>query len=458
MIGERARAATVKVVPRETSAPTIRHLRYTPGQPATGVSSERSAATTEGGKGGMERLWTRSFILLTVGHLFLFTAFYMLLPTLPLFISQLGGTEAQVGLVVGAFMLSAFIFRPFIGMLLDRFGRRPFIVGGLLLFAAAMYLYGLAGGVIALLGLRILHGMTWAVATTAILTAIADLIPPPRRGEGLGWFGASITLAMAIGPILGIWIAQNLPNQLFLVATGLCVLALLLTLGAKIPFRLAAGSRRVELLEKSALPVAVSAFLLFIAYGGVTAFVALFADSIQVNPGAFFLTFAATLALSRPLAGRLSDRYGEVAVIVPAAVVTVLALLTLSFSAELFGVLIAAVLYGIGFGSAQPALHAAIIRLARPDRIGAANATFGSAADLGIGLGAVMLGWISERTSYQVLFTVSTVPVALSLIIFIYFAKRLLKGLNIGTLRDSPSETVASAAKLTGGNGGHPLR
>lgn len=388
----------------------------------------------------MERLWSKSFIILTVGTLFLFTAFYMLLPTLPPYIKQLGGTEAQAGLVVGAFMLSAVLFRPLIGVLLDRFGRRPFIAWGLFLFAVTMYLYGWTGGVIALLGLRILHGMTWAIATTAILTAIADIIPAPRRGEGIGWFSASITLAMAIGPILGIWVTRNLPGQLFLFATGLCTVALLLTLGAKLPFRPPAGARRIELLEKSALPVAASAFLLFIAYGGVIAFVALFADSIQVDPGAFFLTFAATLALSRPLAGKLSDRYGEVSVIVPAAVITILALLTLSFSTGLLGVLVAAVLYGIGFGSAQPALHAAIIRLARPDRIGAANASFGSAADLGIGLGAVVLGWVSQHTSYQLLFAVSAVPVALSLIFFALFAKRLLRGPNTGTLRDSPSD------------------
>lgn len=80
----------------------------------------------------MERLWTKSFILMTVGLLFLFTAFYMMYPTLPLFIKQMGGDEAQVGLSMGAFMLSAVIFRPIVGELLDRFGRRPFIVWGLL--------------------------------------------------------------------------------------------------------------------------------------------------------------------------------------------------------------------------------------------------------------------------------------------------------------------------------------
>ncbi|CAM2855586.1 MFS transporter [Paenibacillus sediminis] len=376
----------------------------------------------------MERLWTKQFILMTLGNLFLFNAFYMLYPTLPPFIKQMGGNESQVGLAMGAFMLSAVIFRPLVGGLLDRFGRRSFIVWGLLLFILAMYMYDWVGGIFVLMGLRILHGMSWAVSTTATITAITDIIPSTRRGEGMGWFSTSMTLAMAIGPMFGIWVTQNLSySALFLFAVVLSTAALLLMLGAKMPFRPQTGARRIELFEKSVLPVAASVFFLFIAYGGITTFVPLLADSIQVNPGAFFLAFAATLALSRPISGKLSDRYGEVFVIVPALVITICALIVLSLSTGLIGVLVSAVLYGIGFGSAQPALQAATIRLARSDRKGVANASMSTANDLGIGLGAIMLGWVSQYTSYQVLFAVSAVSVAFSLILFTFFAKRLLK-------------------------------
>ena len=245
----------------------------------------------------MERLWTKSFVLMTAGMLFLFIAFYSLLPTLPQFIKQIGGTEAQVGLATGAFMLSAVIFRPLVGGLLDRFGRRPFILWGLLLFALAMYMYNWVGGIVVLMGLRILHGMSWAFSTTAIITATTDMIPAARRGEGMGWFSMAMTLAMAIGPMFGIWVAQNLSyHALFLFAVGLSAVSLLLTFGAKMPFRPQSVGRRIELFEKSVLPVTVTVFFLYIAYGGITAFVALFADSIQVNSGAFFLAYAATLA------------------------------------------------------------------------------------------------------------------------------------------------------------------
>jgi MFS family permease len=392
----------------------------------------------------VERLWTKSFILMTVGMLFLCTGFYLLLPTLPLFIKQMGGDETQVGLAVGAFMLSAVIFRPSVGGLLDRFGRRPFIVWGLLLFTLVMYMYDWIGGIVVLIGLRILHGMSWAISTPAVFTAITDMIPATRRGEGIGWFSTAMTLAMAIGPMFGIWVIQNLSyHALFLFIVGLSAVALLLMFGVEIPFRPKSGARRMQFFERSVFPVTASVFFLTIAYGGITTFVPLFADSIKVNPGAFFLAYAATLALIRPITGKLSDHHGETFVIVPALVITISALIALSFSTGLFGVLVSAVLYGIGFGSAQPALQAATIRLARPDQKGVANASLLTATDLGIGLGAIMLGWVSQYTSYQVLFTASAVSVVFSLLLFTFFVKRLLKNkelspLNTGSL---PSKT-----------------
>lgn len=391
----------------------------------------------------MERLWTKPFILMSAGMLFLFTGFYLLLPTLPLFIKQMGGNEAEVGLAAGAFMLSAVIIRPIVGGLLDRFGRRPFIIWGLLLFALAMYMYDWVGGIVVLMGLRILHGMTWAVSTTAVFTAVTDIIPPARRGEGMGWFSTAMTLAMAVGPMLGVWVIQSLSyNALFQFACALSAVALLLTFGAKVPFRQQTGERRIEFYEPSVLPVAASVFFLTIAYGGITTFVPLFANSIQVNSGAFFLAYAATLALIRPIAGKLSDRHGETFVIVPGLAVTISALLVLSISTGLFGVLVSAVLFGVGFGTAQPALQAATIRLARPDRKGVANASLLTATDLGIGLGAILLGWVSQYTSYQVLFTVGAASVAMSLLLFAFFVKRLLK------TRSMPSERPFSRLEM----------
>ncbi|MDQ0877864.1 MFS family permease [Paenibacillus sp. V4I3] len=376
----------------------------------------------------MDRLWTKPFFLMTIGMLFLFTSFYLLVPTLPLFIKQLGGSESQIGLAVGMFTLSAVIFRPIVGGLLDRYGRRPFIVSGLLFFALSMYLYGWVGGIVVLMALRVLHGASWAFSTTAVGTAITDIIPPSRRGEGMGWFGMAMTVAMAIGPLLGIWVLRNYSfNGLFLFGTILSAAAMLLAFMTKTPFQPKAAAGRIDFIEKSVLSIMAVIFFMAVAYGGIITFLPLFAESVKVNPGTFFLVYAATLTVIRPITGKLSDRYGEVFVVVPALAVTIAALLVLSLSNGLYGMIASSVLFGIGIGSAQPALQSATLSLAHPNRAGAANASFMTAFDLGIGLGAIMLGWVSQYTGYQVLFLVAAASVAISLLIFTVFVSRLLR-------------------------------
>lgn len=375
----------------------------------------------------MERLWTKPFIQMTVGMLFLFTGFYLLLPTLPLYIKHLGGSESQVGLAAGAFTLTAVVFRPMVGGLVDRYGRRAFYIWGLLFFVLSMYLYDWVGSILLLLALRILHGASWAFSTTSIGTVITDLIPTSRRGEGMGWYGMAMTIAMAIGPMLGTFIVSGYSfRMLFLVATILSLIAFILAYMTRAPYQAKPSAGRIQLVEKSVLPVTVAIFFLAVAYGGITTFLPLFAESIRVNPGTFFLVYAVALTLIRPFAGKLSDRFGEAAVIIPSLVVTAAALIVLSMSNGLIGLITAAILYGIGFGSAQPALQAATLRIAPENRRGAANASFMTAFDLGIGLGAIILGLVSERIGYTYLFTVTAASVVVSLVIFTIFVRRLL--------------------------------
>lgn len=375
----------------------------------------------------MERLWTKPFIQMTVGMLFLFTGFYLLLPTLPLYIKHLGGSESQVGLAAGAFTLTAVVFRPMVGGLVDRYGRRAFYVWGLIFFVLSMYLYDWVGSILLLLALRILHGASWAFSTTSIGTVITDLIPTSRRGEGMGWYGMAMTVAMAIGPMLGTFIVSGYSfRTLFLVATGLSLIAFILAYMTRAPYQAKSSAGRIQLVEKSVLPVTVAIFFLAVAYGGITTFLPLFAESIRVNPGTFFLVYAVALTLIRPFAGKLSDRFGEAAVIIPSLVVTAAALIVLSMSTGLTGLITAAILYGFGFGSAQPALQAATLRIAPENRRGAANASFMTAFDLGIGLGAIILGLVSERIGYTYLFTVTAASVVVSLVIFTIFVRRLL--------------------------------
>lgn len=368
----------------------------------------------------MDRLWTRAFVLTSLGTLLLFASFYLLLPTMPLFVKELGGLETHVGLATGVFTIAAVAFRPIAGGLLDRYGRRPFLLAGVALFALSMYSYGWIGGVGALLFLRFVHGVGWAFATTAAASAAADIVPPDRRGEGMGWYGLATTIAMAAGPLLGTWALSGWSFRgVFLLATGLALLALVAVSVPRFPFRPAAGRQRIEYLDSATVPVAVSVALLSFAYGAVTTFLPLFAVTLEVNPGTFFLVYALALTAARPIGGTLADRRGATAVIVPALTLIVIALLVLSGATGLAGVLAAAVLYGVGFGSAHPTLQAALLRMVPRERFGVANASFFTAFDLGIALGSTLLGAFAGGIGYRMVFVAAAAAVALSLAAFL---------------------------------------
>ncbi|SHF26606.1 Predicted arabinose efflux permease, MFS family [Seinonella peptonophila] len=376
----------------------------------------------------MGRLWTSSFIILTISMLFLFTSVCLLIPTLPFFIKNLGGTESQVGIIVGTFTISAVIFRPIIGGFLDRYGRKPFIVFGLILFLVLMCFYNWVSGLWILILLRFLHGIGWAISTTSIGTAVTDIVPTTRRGEGMGWYGLAMTISMAVGPMLGIWLLQKYSfHGLFSVAIFFSIIALLLGLILKLPIQFQHKARRIELFDSSMFPVGLAIVFLTIPYGGITAFLPLFVESIKVNAGTFFLMYAVSLSFIRPIAGKLTDRYDESVVIKLSVIISSMALLVLSFSSGLVGVIFSAILYGIGFGSAQPAIQTYMINLARPDRKGIANASYFTSFDLGIGLGAIILGWIYPFIGYQYLFIVCAISIMISYFMLVIILRRTRK-------------------------------
>lgn len=185
----------------------------------------------------------------------------------------------------------------------------------------------------------------------------------------MGWYGMAMTIAMAIGPMIGLWVVQYYSfHGLFLLATLLSFMAVILSLITKMPFTPQKEKGKIQLFEKSVLSITVVVFFLSFAYGGITTFLPLFASSINVNPGTFFLVYAIALTIVRPISGKLLDKYGEVSIILPALCITILAIVVLTMANGLTGIIIAATLYGMGFGSAQPALQAAMLTIVDPSK------------------------------------------------------------------------------------------
>jgi len=378
-----------------------------------------------------ERLWTKDFLLIILMNLMLFFGFQMLLPTLPVYVQELGGEESMAGLILGIFTVSAVLIRPFAGKLLDTHGRKIILVAGLIIFLISVIGYNWAPTLIILLVLRFIHGFGWGAASTATGTIAADIIPKSRLGEGMGYYGLAGTIAMALAPLVGLTIiAKYSFTTLFAFSATLVVLALLVANFISfidITKVKATGTDKAKpaLFEKAALRPSLVMFFITMTYGAVVAFIALYAGEQQVeNIGLFFTVYAITLTVTRPMAGRLADHNGFEKIIIPGMVLIALAMIILSQSNSLVDFLLTGVVYGLGFGAVQPSLQAMVVKNVPPNRRGAANGTFFSAFDLGIGAGSVIWGVVAQTIGYSQMYLWATLPAIIGMLIYYFYGRK----------------------------------
>ncbi|KRE52009.1 MFS transporter [Paenibacillus sp. Soil724D2] len=372
-------------------------------------------------------LWTKAFLITSLSNLLLFFSFQMLIPTIPTHVSQLGGNDIQVGLVIGIFTISSLLTRPFAGRALDLFGRKHVLLVGLAICALTIAGYSYMAAVTLILTARFVHGIGWGMSTTSLGTVIADIIPAERRGEGMGYYGLSNTFAMALAPLTGLWLMQTYGfPRVLLISTLLALLSLLSSLFITYtkPLALEKSAQRPKLMdrlwERSAMLPSGLLLCTAICYGGIVTFITLFGHEAGIsNVGWFFLCNASMVLIVRPITGMLFDRKGPEWVLLPGALFTLAGLLLLSYAHSEASLAAAAICYGIGFGSLQPALQAWTIARAAPNRRGAANGTFFSANDLGIGLGAMVLGALANISgSYALMYRYSTVLILVFILIY----------------------------------------
>ncbi len=365
-----------------------------------------------------EPLWTKEFIIIFIVNLFTFLGFQMLLPTLPIYAKYLGGSDTSAGLVVGIFTVSALLIRPFVGQALDIYGRKGIFLSGLVIFAVCVFGYIWAPSLLVLLIIRFIHGFGWGLSSTSASTVAADIIPKSRLGEGMGYYGLAATISMAMAPALGLYLFNRFGfDILFVVSAVMVSIAIIIANLIKYHnVELHPRQAKLSLIERAALRPTLVVFFMTMTFGAIVAFIALYAQQRGIsNIGLFFTLHALAVAVSRPLAGRIADMRGFDVVVIPGIILVAIAMVLLSRAEDLSGFLLAAVIYGAGFGAVQPSLMAMAIVLSPPQRRGAANATFFTGFDLGIGLSSIMWGAVAELTGYSLMYLLSVIPVLLAL-------------------------------------------
>ncbi|WLR60012.1 MFS transporter [Guptibacillus hwajinpoensis] len=375
-----------------------------------------------------EKIWTRDFIFICMANFFIFAGFQMTLPTLPLFVNELGGSDQLIGFVVGIFTLSALLIRPWSGHVLESLGRRIIFLIGLIVFVISVGSYAFTGSLILLFLMRVVQGLGWGMSTTAVGTIATDLIPQKRRGEGMGYFGLAGNLAMAFGPALGLFlIALSGFQTMFLIAASAGLLSFIIAafIRYKPANKTPIEKKKWDIFEKTALMPSILLFFITMVFGGIATFLPLYAEKLGIDGIEwYFVVFAVSLMLVRAFAGRIYDRKGHKAIFLPGAFLILLAMVDLTLLANQFMLILAAVLFGIGFGSVQPALQAWAVNEAPLHRKGMANATFFSFFDLGVGLGAMFFGLIASTFGYADIYLTAGISVIISMVIYVIYLKR----------------------------------
>ncbi|MCR4419159.1 MAG: MFS transporter [Clostridia bacterium] len=381
-----------------------------------------------------ERLWTRNFILLLAANLASYVSFYMLVPSLPVYIKAITGKDALSGLAFAVFLLAAVLFRPFAGRSIDTGNRKGiFLAGSAVCFFSALAL-NCAPALSVILLARFVQGLGWAYCNTAAGTLASDTIPKPRLAEGMGYYGLSLSVAVGIGPALALFLSQRYSFQLmFYVCAGSVLLSFWLAVFMNYcrPGRTSESAAGVKaaFLEKAALAPSLVMLFLFIAYAAIFSFLALFGQHRQVaDVGPFFTAYAVSVAVSRPLFGRLADRRGYDIVVVPGLLLCILTLLIIYWARTLPVFTLAGMVYGMGFGAVQPTMQALSVSYVPPERRGSATATYFLFVDLGLGLGSVLWGLVAEKFGYDSMYLMVIIPSLLCLLLYLFFARRAKGG------------------------------
>ena len=347
------------------------------------------------------RLWTRPYILLIITGTLTSTGFYMVNPCIAQYAVSIGSTLTQAGMIAGFYSITALPARPASGLLADRWNKKKLLLAATLLLALAAFGYSLCRTILALLALRIAHGIAFAVSGTVNAALITSLIPRARISEGIGYFGLANIFATAVGPSLGMGLAEALGyGACFRISAAVILAGLACAARIGFPPARPAAARKLhiqDLVSLNVLPLAILGGLFSMSNGIISSYLALLGDVRRIaGISLYFTVNAAVLVFVRPFSGRLADRKGAAAIVFPALALDGLALFTLGLTGALPAVLLAAVFKALGQGSGQLTLQSEALKTLPPEKSGVASSTFYIGGDIGQGLGPMAAGWLID--------------------------------------------------------------
>ena len=359
-------------------------------------------------------LWTANYLRVWSANFMIFFSFMLLAPLLPLYLEDTFKADKElIGIVLSGYTLTTLLIRPFSGYLIDSFPRRKVLLTAYLFFAILFAGYPLAGSLWLFAVVRTLHGVPFGASTVANSTVAIDVLHSSRRAEGIGYYGLSNNIATAISPsvalfIYGLWHSYDV---LFWIAFAMAAIGFTINATLRLAPRPQTTQKpplsfdRFILRQGWSLGICMICFAY--SFGVLTTYLAIYGkDELHITGGTgfFFLLLSAGLILSR-LVGSRTLRRGLI--VQNASVGVIIALAGYLLFASLhnpWGYYGAALIIGLGNGHLFPAFQTMFLNITTNDRRGTANSTFLVSWDIGIGIGILAGGILSEHLGYNAAF------------------------------------------------------
>ncbi len=386
-----------------------------------------------------DRLITRTFTWGFIASFGLRTNLYLLSVIMTAYcMSRYGCDISCASVATGIFTIGCLAARFCGGPVTDRLGLKATTLLGMGLTCAASFLYVVAGSIEAVIAIRLMHGLVYGVASTTVTSIASVNIPEKRHGEGMGYFMLSVTLASAVGPLAGIALnSGSTGNLLFYLAGATAAAAFLAVIlaGPLTPQESAEGQALEDVtslepaapsvefdhaairlvptppslkrcLEFSVFPIGSLAFVSYLVYGSVSAYLDPFAQQAHLMgaAGLFFVVYAAAMLISRPFTAKILDRQGPTLLIVPGFIALGAGIFLMGLSTNGIELLAAAALIGYGLGAIQPTGLALSTQYLGRSRYTVANATFYMMTDLACGISPIIFGFVVPVLGYRGLF------------------------------------------------------
>lgn len=391
---------------------------------------------------GKERLWNTEYIKIMLNNFGMYFSFYLLTPLLPLYLHDtFGSTKDMIGIVLSGYTLTALLFRPFSGFLVDAFSRKKMLVLFLFVYFLTFGGYLMASTLLLFAIVRTFHGIPFGASTVACSTVAIDVLPSSRRNEGIGYYGLSNNIATAIAPTVGIYIYTKTHDFriLFWLAFIAAGLGMLVASTVKIKQRPLKREGKLLSLDRFFLTRgwAIAANLVFFGfcYGVLSNYLAIYGREtlgITSGTGAFFMILSIGLILSR-LQGSSSLRKGNLTKnALEGIIISTLGYILFVAYPHMAGYYLSAFLIGLGNGHMYPAHQNMMINVVHSNERGTANSSVLTAWDVGQGAGILSGGVVAQHLGYISAFWMVAAVQFLGLLFFlavttVFFQKRKLR-------------------------------